>query len=91
MFHYHMQSLVSFDFHWFFFYVSVPLTLDDIFTEVQKTENGRVMTMERVRSSLVQLGCTLGNDSYSIGANMTSSSYLMFSCVVKHRVTTVCF
>ncbi|KAI9084158.1 hypothetical protein K1719_033829 [Acacia pycnantha] len=37
---------------------SVPLTLDAIFSEVQKTENGRAMTMERVRSSLVLLGCT---------------------------------
>ncbi|KAK4275837.1 hypothetical protein QN277_018855 [Acacia crassicarpa] len=47
---------------------SVPLTLDAIFTELQKTENGRAMTMERVRSSLVLLGCDLGkyNDSYTI-------------------------
>ncbi|KAI9103609.1 hypothetical protein K1719_023232 [Acacia pycnantha] len=39
-----------------------------IFTELQKTENGRAMTMERVISSLVRLGCDLGkyNDSYSI-------------------------
>ncbi|XP_028773136.1 DNA-directed RNA polymerase III subunit RPC3 isoform X2 [Neltuma alba] len=34
---------------------SVPLTLDAIFTEVQKTASGRAMTMERVRSSLVLL------------------------------------
>ncbi|XP_028800046.1 uncharacterized protein LOC114755336 isoform X2 [Neltuma alba] len=47
---------------------SVPLTLDAIFTEVQKTENGRALTMERVRSSLVLLGCPqrMLDDSYSI-------------------------
>lgn len=47
---------------------TVPLTLDAIFTEVQKTENGRAMTMERVRSSLIELGCPqrMLDDSYSI-------------------------
>ncbi|XP_028773135.1 DNA-directed RNA polymerase III subunit RPC3 isoform X1 [Neltuma alba] len=47
---------------------SVPLTLDAIFTEVQKTASGRAMTMERVRSSLVLLGCPqrMLDDSYSI-------------------------
>ncbi|CAJ2630012.1 unnamed protein product [Trifolium pratense] len=37
---------------------SVPLPLDTIFTEVMKTENGRTMTMDRVKASLVQLGCS---------------------------------
>ncbi|KAF7801890.1 DNA-directed RNA polymerase III subunit RPC3 [Senna tora] len=47
---------------------SVPLTLDTIFTEVVKTETGRTMTIDRVRSSLVQLGCPqrMLDDSYSI-------------------------
>ncbi|KAK2458081.1 DNA-directed RNA polymerase III subunit RPC3 [Trifolium repens] len=37
---------------------SVPLPLDTIFTEVMKTETGRTMTMDRVKASLVQLGCS---------------------------------
>ncbi|RYQ91791.1 hypothetical protein Ahy_B09g097822 [Arachis hypogaea] len=47
---------------------SVPLSLDSIFTEVTKTEHGRTMTIDRVRASLVQLGCPQRNfdDSYSI-------------------------
>ncbi|MED6224999.1 hypothetical protein PIB30_089501 [Stylosanthes scabra] len=47
---------------------SVPLSLDSIFTEVTKNEYGRTMTIDRVRASLVQLGCPQRNfdDSYSI-------------------------
>ncbi|RYR38372.1 hypothetical protein Ahy_A09g043412 isoform D [Arachis hypogaea] len=47
---------------------SAPLSLDSIFTEVTKTEHGRTMTIDRVRASLVQLGCPQRNfdDSYSI-------------------------
>ncbi|QHN80130.1 uncharacterized protein [Arachis hypogaea] len=47
---------------------SVPLSLESIFTEVTKTEHGRTMTIDRVRASLVQLGCPQRNfdDSYSI-------------------------
>ncbi|CAI8604467.1 unnamed protein product [Vicia faba] len=36
----------------------LPLPLDTIFSEVIKTENGRTMTIDRVRASLVQLGCS---------------------------------
>lgn len=37
---------------------SVPLELDQLFTEVIKTENGLQMTMDRVKAYLVQLGCS---------------------------------
>ncbi|KAM3682266.1 hypothetical protein ACJW31_12G059800 [Castanea mollissima] len=49
---------------------SVPLSLDNIFEEVIKSEEGRVMTLDDVRASLVQLGCPASArgtaDSYSI-------------------------
>nr|XP_023889544.1 uncharacterized protein LOC112001605 [Quercus suber] len=49
---------------------SVPLSLDNIFEEVIKSEEGRVMTLDDVRASLVQLGCSASArgtaDSYSI-------------------------
>ncbi|KAK6925818.1 RNA polymerase III subunit RPC82-related, helix-turn-helix [Dillenia turbinata] len=49
---------------------SGPLSLNAIFEEVMKTEEGRTMTLEHVRSSLNQIGCkldTAGPDqSYSI-------------------------
>ncbi|KAI4351730.1 hypothetical protein L6164_006055 [Bauhinia variegata] len=47
---------------------SVPMSLDTIFTEVMKTEFGRTMTIDRVRASLIQLGCPsrMLEDSYSI-------------------------
>ncbi|KAK7343689.1 hypothetical protein VNO77_12632 [Canavalia gladiata] len=48
---------------------SVPLALDTIITEVMKTETGRTMTMDRIRASLGQLGCSqkmIVDDSYSI-------------------------
>ncbi|KAL2562167.1 hypothetical protein AAZX31_20G146800 [Glycine max] len=37
---------------------SVPLSLDTIITEVMKTDTGRTMTIDRIRASLVQLGCS---------------------------------
>ncbi|CAK8573503.1 unnamed protein product [Lathyrus sativus] len=37
---------------------SVPLPLDTIFSEVIKTENGRTLTIDRVKAALVQLGCS---------------------------------
>lgn len=37
---------------------SVPLSLNTIFEEVMKSEEGRGMTLDRVRASLVQLGCS---------------------------------
>ncbi|CBI22720.3 hypothetical protein AAG906_008753 [Vitis piasezkii] len=36
---------------------SVPLSMDTIFEGVMKSEAGRSMTLERVRGSLIQLGC----------------------------------
>ncbi|XP_019442130.1 PREDICTED: DNA-directed RNA polymerase III subunit RPC3 isoform X1 [Lupinus angustifolius] len=47
---------------------SVPLSLEAIFTEVVKSENGRTMTIDRVKASLVQLGCPsrMPDDSYTI-------------------------
>ncbi|KAI3817993.1 hypothetical protein L1987_11795 [Smallanthus sonchifolius] len=49
---------------------TVPLLLDTIFEEAMKSEEGRSLTLERVRASLVQLGCelpTIGiNETYSI-------------------------
>ncbi|KAG4907909.1 hypothetical protein JHK84_056431 [Glycine max] len=49
---------------------SVPLSLDTIITEVMKTDTGRTMTIDRIRASLVQLGCSpsmILEESYSIG------------------------
>ncbi|XP_027367302.1 DNA-directed RNA polymerase III subunit RPC3 [Abrus precatorius] len=48
---------------------SVSLSLDTIITEVMKTETGRTMTIDRIRASLVQLGCSqkmIIDDSYGI-------------------------
>ncbi|KAL2324536.1 hypothetical protein Fmac_023594 [Flemingia macrophylla] len=48
---------------------SVPLSLDTIVTEVMKTDTGRTMTIDRIRASLGQLGCSqrmIVDDSYSI-------------------------
>ncbi|KAI3731320.1 hypothetical protein L1987_62508 [Smallanthus sonchifolius] len=49
---------------------TVPLLLDTIYEEAMKSEEGRSLTLERVRASLVQLGCelpTIGIDeTYSI-------------------------
>ncbi|GMY07184.1 DNA-directed RNA polymerase III subunit RPC3 isoform X1, partial [Fagus crenata] len=49
---------------------SVPLSLDTIFEEVIKSEEGRGMTLDHVRASLVQLGCSASargtDESYSI-------------------------
>ncbi|KAI8008829.1 DNA-directed RNA polymerase III subunit RPC3 [Camellia lanceoleosa] len=49
---------------------SVPLSMDTIFEEVMKSEEGRSMTLERARASLVQLGCHLPeigiDETYSI-------------------------
>ncbi|XP_062153502.1 uncharacterized protein LOC133861722 isoform X2 [Alnus glutinosa] len=48
----------------------VPLSLNTIFEEVMKSEEGRGMTLDRVRASLVQLGCSSSargtDESYSI-------------------------
>jgi len=51
-------------------YVSVPLSLDAITAEVMKTDTGRTMTIDRIRASLSQLGCSqrmIVDDAYSIG------------------------
>ncbi|RDX69884.1 DNA-directed RNA polymerase III subunit RPC3, partial [Mucuna pruriens] len=48
---------------------SVPLSLDTIITEVMKTDTGRTMTIDRIRASLGQFGCSqrmIVDDSYSI-------------------------
>lgn len=49
---------------------TVPLPLETIFEEAMKSEEGRSLTLERVRASLVQMGCelpTIGIDeTYSI-------------------------
>nr|XP_043633476.1 DNA-directed RNA polymerase III subunit RPC3 [Erigeron canadensis] len=49
---------------------TVPLPLETVFEEAMKSEEGRSLTLERVRASLVQLGCelpTIGIDeTYSI-------------------------
>nr|POE67993.1 hypothetical protein CFP56_26895 [Quercus suber] len=49
---------------------SVPLSLDNIFEEVIKSEEGRVLTLVNVRTSLVQLGC-------SASARGTADSYIL--------------
>ncbi|KAK7266150.1 hypothetical protein RIF29_18791 [Crotalaria pallida] len=50
---------------------SVPLSLETIFTELVKTETGRTMTIDRVKATLVQLGCPsrVSDDSYTIDLN----------------------
>ncbi|XAR69867.1 hypothetical protein NMG60_11001613 [Bertholletia excelsa] len=49
---------------------SVPLSMNTIFEEVIKNEEGRSMTLEHVRAALVQLGCHLPvigiDETYSI-------------------------
>ncbi|XP_059432514.1 uncharacterized protein LOC132165849 isoform X1 [Corylus avellana] len=48
----------------------VPLSLNTIFEEVMKSEEGRGMTLDRVRASLAQFGCSPSargtDESYSI-------------------------
>ncbi|XP_065628247.1 uncharacterized protein LOC136067008 [Quercus suber] len=62
----HSNSLAYFS----VLHVPVPLSLDNIFEEVIKSEEGRVLTLVNVRTSLVQLGCSASArgtaDSYSI-------------------------
>ncbi|KAL9670940.1 hypothetical protein QQ045_008503 [Rhodiola kirilowii] len=45
---------------------SVPLSLNAIYEEVMKTETGRTMTLDHVRSSLDELGCKDAKDLYSV-------------------------
>ncbi|KAH7849430.1 hypothetical protein Vadar_017758 [Vaccinium darrowii] len=49
---------------------SVPLSVNSIFEEVIKSEDGRTMTLEHVRAALVELGCDLPSisidETYSI-------------------------
>lgn len=54
----------------YFIRFAVPLSLNSIFEEVMKSEAGRSMTLDRVRASLVQLGCSPSmaiDESYSVG------------------------
>lgn len=48
---------------------AVTLSMNTIFEEVMKSEAGRSLTLDRVRASLVQLGCSSSgtDDTYSIG------------------------
>ncbi|KAF7131867.1 hypothetical protein RHSIM_Rhsim09G0198100 [Rhododendron simsii] len=50
---------------------SVPLSVNSIFEEVMKSEDGRTMTLEHVRVALIELGCHLPSisldETYSIG------------------------
>lgn len=65
-----------------FIHVSVPLSLNSIFEEVMKSEAGRSMTLDRVRDSLVQLGCPSSmviDDSYSIGTVYPMISFQLFA------------
>ena len=61
---------------------TVPLPMDTIFEEAMKSEEGRSLTLERVRGSLVQLGCelpTLGIDeTYSVGTELPYLKPLLF-------------
>uniref|UniRef100_A0A7N0TQ09 DNA-directed RNA polymerase III subunit RPC3 n=1 Tax=Kalanchoe fedtschenkoi TaxID=63787 RepID=A0A7N0TQ09_KALFE len=46
---------------------SVPMSLNAIYEEVMRTEVGRTMTLDHVRTSLDQLGCTKNaDDLYSV-------------------------
>ncbi|XP_059629258.1 uncharacterized protein LOC132271795 [Cornus florida] len=45
---------------------SIPLSMDAIYEEVIKSIDGRTMTLELVRVSLVQLGCHPLDETYSI-------------------------
>ncbi|XP_062078637.1 uncharacterized protein LOC133783115 [Humulus lupulus] len=45
---------------------SVSLSMNTIFEEVMKSEVGRSLTLDRVRASLVQLGCSPSDETYSI-------------------------
>ncbi|KAI8540367.1 hypothetical protein RHMOL_Rhmol09G0257900 [Rhododendron molle] len=49
---------------------SVPLSVNSIFEEVMKSEDGRTMTLEHVRVALIELGCHLPSisldETYSI-------------------------
>ncbi|KAG4984182.1 hypothetical protein JHK87_028931 [Glycine soja] len=57
---------------------SVPLSLDTIITEVMKTDTGRTMTVDRIRASLVQLGCSpsmILEESYSIGMERMATEF----------------
>lgn len=63
------------------------LSLDDIYNEVIKKEGGIGMNFERVRASLVQLGCEIPMmelvETYSIGILLTS---FHFCSVVKKKI-----
>lgn len=56
--------------------------MDTIFEGVMKSEAGRSMTLERVRGSLIQLGCAPGvrgaTDTYSVGIILPSSVFIQF-------------
>lgn len=57
--------------------------MDTIFEGVMKSEAGRSMTLERVRGSLIQLGCAPcvrgAAESYSVGIILPSSiSVILF-------------
>uniref|UniRef100_A0A251UEE7 Large ribosomal subunit protein eL22 n=3 Tax=Helianthus annuus TaxID=4232 RepID=A0A251UEE7_HELAN len=60
---------------------TVPLLLETIYEEAMKTEEGRSLTLERVRAALVQLGCelpTIGIDeTYSIVGNEAQKMEIM--------------
>ncbi|RVW12727.1 hypothetical protein CK203_111677 [Vitis vinifera] len=66
---------------------SVPLSMDTIFEGVMKSEAGRSMTLERVRGSLIQLGCApcvesitlkrYGRDAYRIFRLLSKSCRLL--------------
>lgn len=60
---------------------SAPLSLNTIFEEVMNSEVGRTMTLDRVRASLIQLGCppSITDESYSVGMNLILFSFLLVS------------
>lgn len=58
--------------HWLMFccimYTAVPLSINKIFEEVMNRQEGRSLTLDHIRASLVLLGCVRGSDdTYQIG------------------------
>lgn len=48
--------------------IAVPMSMNTIFEEVMKNEAGRSFTLDRIRASLIELGCPSDIDeTYSIG------------------------
>lgn len=70
---------------------TVPLSLNSIYEEVIKTEEGRNITFDRVRASLVQLSCppfvVAVNESYIVGSYAFLITQYLFWLIILFYVS----